>query len=164
MIKDNQKSLNRLHIIIDGILIIVAFVLSYELRFHVLTRFSMFALSQNERYYPLAKYAQNLYYLVPAYLVIYANCGLYRPRRSGSRGWLEYWNLFKANILGLLVFATVLYAIRENDISRGLFVTFAMMNFLFGAGFRFGLSRVLRALRKRGFNQKHVLILGYSRT
>ena len=164
MIKDNQKSLNRLHIIIDGILIVVAFVLSYWLRFHVLTRFPVFALSQDERYYSLAKYAQNLYYLVPAYLVIYANCGLYRPRRGGGRGLLEYWNLFKGNILGLLVFATVLYAIHENDISRGLFVTCAVLNFIFGAGFRFCLGRILRAVRKRGFNQKHVLIVGYSRT
>ena len=73
MIKDDQKSLNRLHIVIDAILIIAAFVLAYEVRFHVLTRFSLFALSQNERYYSLAKYAENLYYLVPAYLVIYAN-------------------------------------------------------------------------------------------
>lgn len=163
MIKDNQKSLNRLHIVIDAVLIVVAFVLAYEVRFHVLTRFPLFALSENERYYSLVKYAQNLYYLVPAYLVIYANCGLYKPRRGGG-GRLQYWNLFRANILGLLVFATVLYAIRENDISRGLFVTFAVMNFSFGAGFRFVVGRVLRAVRRRGFNQKHVLIVGYSRT
>lgn len=163
MIKDNQKSLNRLHIIIDAILIVAAFVLAYELRFHVLTRFPMFALSENERYYSLARYAQNLYYLVPAYLVIYANCNLYKPKRGGGRR-LEYWNLFKANIFGLLVFATVLYALKENDISRGLFVTFAVLNFLFGAGFRFILSKILREMRKRGFNQKHILIVGYSRT
>lgn len=163
MIKDNQKSLNRLHIIIDAILIVAAFVLAYELRFHVLPRFSMFALSENERYYSLARYAQNLYYLVPAYLVIYANCNLYKPKRGGGRR-LEYWNLFKANIFGLLVFATVLYALKENDISRGLFVTFAVLNFLFGAGFRFILGKILREMRKRGFNQKHILIVGYSRT
>ena len=77
---------------------------------------------------------------------------------------MEYWNLFRANILGLLVFATVLYAIRENDISRGLFVTFAVLNFSFGAGFRFVVGRILKAIRRRGFNQKHVLIVGYSRT
>lgn len=163
MIRDNQKSLNRLHIIIDAVLIVAAFVLAYELRFHVLPRFSMFALSENERYYSLARYAQNLYYLVPAYLVIYANCNLYKPKRGGG-GRLEYWNLFKANIFGLLVFATVLYAVKENDISRGLFVTFAVLNFLFGAGFRFILGKILRELRKRGFNQKHILIVGYSRT
>ena len=39
-----------------------------------------------------------------------------------------------------------------------------MLNFIFGAGFRFCLGRILRAVRKRGFNQKHVLIVGYSRT
>ncbi len=129
----------------------------------MLTRFSLFALSENERYYSLPKYAQNLYYLVPAYLIIYANCNLYKPKRGGG-GRLLYWNLFKANILGLFVFATVLYAIHENDISRGLFVAFAVMNFSFGAGFRFILGRILKAIRKRGFNQKHVLIVGYSRT
>ncbi|MDE7210991.1 MAG: undecaprenyl-phosphate glucose phosphotransferase, partial [Lachnospiraceae bacterium] len=56
------------------------------------------------------------------------------------------------------------YAIHENDISRGLFVAFAVLNFSFGAGFRFILGRILKAIRKRGFNQKHVLIVGYSRT
>ena len=71
MIKDNQKLLNRLHVIIDAILIVLAFVLAYYIRFKMLVHFKPFALAENERYYSLAKYAENLYYLVPVYLLAY---------------------------------------------------------------------------------------------
>ncbi len=162
MIKDNQKLLNRLHVVIDAILIVAAFVLAYYLRFHVLCRFSVFALEANERYYSLAKYAENLYYLVPVYLLVYNGFGLYKPKRGGTR--MHIWNLFRANVFGLIIFAAVLYVIKEMHISRGLFVTFAGLNFIFGVAFRYILNRILWEMRKKGFNQKHILMVGYSRT
>ncbi|MBQ9119456.1 MAG: undecaprenyl-phosphate glucose phosphotransferase [Lachnospiraceae bacterium] len=163
MIKDNQKLLNRLHVIIDAILIVLAFVLAYYIRFKMLVHFKPFALAENERYYSLAKYAENLYYLVPVYLLAYYGFNLYKPKRGGGHR-LQMWNLFKANAFGLLVFATVLYVIKENNISRWVFATFATLNFSFGVIFRYILERILWGLRKRGFNQKHILMVGYSRT
>ena len=163
MIKDNQKLLNRLHVIIDGLLIVMAFVLAYYLRFKVLARFGPFALGDGEKYYPLKKYAENLWYLVPVYLVAYHEFGLYRPKR-GHEFRRQIWNLIKANVIGLLVFATVLYIKKEIDISRWMFVAFAMLNFLFAIIFRLVLERILWSFRKKGFNQKHILLVGYSRT
>lgn len=163
MIKDNQKALNRLHIIIDAILIVLAFVLAYYVRFNVLIRFSAFRLADNEHYYSLAHYAKNLYYLVPVYILAYSGFNLYKPKRGGGRR-LETWNLLKANLFGLLVFATVLYVMKEINISRWMFATFAVINFTFGVGFRYILGRILYEMRKKGFNQKHILIVGYSRT
>lgn len=163
MIKDNQKTLNRLHIVIDAWLVIASFALAYWLRFYALTGFSAFALAEGEKHYSFAYYMRNLYFLVPSYMVIYYICNLYKPKRGGGSK-MEYWNLFKANIFGLLVFATVLYAMKETDIARALFAVFGVVNYCFGAAFRFILSRVLKAMRKRGFNQKHVLMVGYSRT
>ncbi len=164
MIKDNQRTLNRLHIVIDGILIALAYLLAYELRFRIFVNVPLFELAENVRYYALRYYARYLYILVPGYLVIYSNCGLYRPKRGGGSR-LEYWNLFKANILGLLVFITIIYASKENDFSRGMiFVIFPVVNYMFGVTFRSILAKILRGMRKRGFNQKHILVVGYSRT
>lgn len=162
MIRDNQKVLNRFHVAIDAILVILSFMLAYYVRFYVLIRFPAFALEEGERYYSLAYYARNLYYLVPAYLLLYYDFNLYKPKRGGGRRF-EIWNLFKANILGLLIFATVLYAIKDVDMARWIFVTFAVINFSFGVAFRYILRKCLYAMRKKGFNQKHVLIVGYSR-
>ena len=164
MIKDNQKTLNRLHIVIDGILIALAYLLAYQLRFRILVRLPFFALADGVGYFSLAYYAQNLYFLVPGYLVIYSICNLYKPKRGGGSR-LEYWNLLKANVLGLLVFTTMNYAAKENDLSRGMILfIFPVVNYTFGVLFRSALGRILRVMRKRGFNQKHVLIVGYSRT
>lgn len=164
MIKNNQKILNRIHIIIDGLLIVLSFLAAYQLRFRVLVHMPMFTLAENEYHYSLAYYAKNLYYLVPAYLVIYSMCGLYRPKRGGGSR-LQYWNLLKANLFGLLVFSTVLYGMKENDIARGMiFVIFPALNYTLDVLFRLLLERLLRIMRRKGFNQKHVLIVGYSRT
>ena len=164
MIKNNQKILNRIHIIIDGLLIVLSFLAAYQLRFRVLVHMPMFTLAENEYHYSLAYYAKNLYYLVPAYLVIYSMCGLYRPKRGGGSR-LQYWNLLKANLFGMLVFSTVLYGMKENDIARGMiFVIFPALNYTLDVLFRLLLERLLRIMRRKGFNQKHVLIVGYSRT
>lgn len=164
MIKTNQKILNRIHIIIDGLLIVLSFLAAYQLRFRVLVHMPMFTLAENEHHYSLAYYAKNLYYLVPVYLIIYSMCGLYRPKRGGGSR-LQYWNLLKANLFGLLVFATVLYGMKENDIARGMiFVIFPALNYTLDVLFRLLLERLLRIMRRKGFNQKHVLIVGYSRT
>ena len=50
MIKDNQKTFNRLYIVLDAMLIVGAYFLAYPLRFHVLTAFRPFALQNGERF------------------------------------------------------------------------------------------------------------------
>ena len=67
-------------------------------------------------------YIRNIFYIVPIYLVIYNMLGLYKPYRTGLRK--DAFNLVKANILGLFVFATALYALKESNISRWLFLIF----------------------------------------
>lgn len=162
MIKDNQKSLNRIHIIIDGILIILAYIAAYYLRFHILVGIPLFRLDDGERFYRLSKLIGYLYILVPAYLAIYSSCNMYKPQRSHAKR-VMVWSLVKANILGILVFTFILFLTKEMDVSRKFSATFAILNVSFGIAFRLILTRVLSEMRKRGLNQKHVLIVGYSR-
>ena len=162
MIKDNQKTLNQFHIIIDGILIILAYISAYYLRFKVLSAIPLFKLDDGEQFYKLPYLVRYLYILVPGYLIIYSISNMYKPQRSHSKR-IMVWNLVKANILGFLLFTTVLFFAKDMDVSRKFSVIFSVVNVMFGISFRLILTKILRELRKKGFNQKHILIVGYSR-
>lgn len=162
MIKDNQKIFNRIHIIVDGLLVILSYISAYYLRFRVLIHWSAFETGPSEGFYELDVYAKYLILLVPAYLIFYSVFSLYKPQRSSSRRIL-LWNLIEANALGLLVFTFALYVTKEQHLSRKFFFVFIVVNIAYSLAFRFIVSKVLREMRKRGFNQKHVLIVGYSR-
>ena len=162
MIKDNQKTFNRLYIVLDAMLIIGAYFLAYPLRFHVLTAFKPFALQEGERFLAFTIYARKIMFLLPGYLVIYGLSGLYKPRRGHSRIRV-IGNLIEANLLGIFYFAFLIFIQKEHDISRWFYLIFGALNLTFGLALRYVISKVLRTIRKRGKNLKHVLLVGYSR-
>ena len=163
MIKDNQNTLNKLHIVIDAALIVAAYFLAYPLRFYWLPKMlAVFALEKGEGFLAFTEYSRNILFLVPGYLVIYNMTGLYRPKRGHSRLRMLA-NLFNANILGIFYFSFLIYIEKEENISRAFYFVFGVSNYLLGAFFRLMLEQILRSIRKRGRNLKHVLIVGYSR-
>ncbi|MBR3581195.1 MAG: undecaprenyl-phosphate glucose phosphotransferase [Lachnospiraceae bacterium] len=162
MIKDNQKTFNRLYIVLDAMLIVGAYFLAYPLRFHVLTAFKPFALQEGERFLAFTIYARKIMFLLPGYLVIYGLSGLYKPRRGHSRIRV-IGNLIEANLLGIFYFAFLIFIQKEHDISRWFYLIFGALNLTFGLALRYVISKVLRTIRKRGKNLKHVLLVGYSR-
>jgi Undecaprenyl-phosphate glucose phosphotransferase len=164
MIKDNQKVLNRIHVIIDGCLLILSYIFSYYLRFYSpLKALSLFQLDSTVGFYSLSKYSQILIFLIPGYLIIYYYCNLYSPKRIQSKK-IELWNIIKANIIGILYFTVILYfLLREIDISRYVMGMFFINNIIVGTAFRSFLSYSLKAARKKGFNLKHIVLVGYSR-
>lgn len=162
MIKDNQKTFNRLYIVLDAMLIVGAYFLAYPLRFHVLTAFKPFALQEGERFLAFTIYARKIIFLLPGYLVIYGISGLYKPRRGHSRIRV-IGNLIEANLLGIFYFAFLIFIQKENDISRWFYLIFGALNLIFGLALRYVISKVLRTIRRRGKNLKHVLLVGYSR-
>lgn len=162
MIKDNQKHFNRLQVVIDGVMLIVVYILSYYLRFFILPALNLLTLDDGTGYYPLPEYAQYIVYLVPAYLILYNWFNLYSSRRNTRYSSL-LWILIKANSLGLLFLYFILGFIKkELDISRAFVVIFVFLNLTSCFVFRILLNRLLRVLRKKGFNIRHVLIVGYS--
>ena len=162
MIKDNQKTFNRLYIVLDAMLIVGAYFLAYPLRFRVLTAFKPFALQEGERFLAFTIYARKIMFLLPGYLVIYGLSGLYKPRRGHSRIRV-IGNLIEANLLGIFYFAFLIFIQKENDISRWFYLIFGALNLTFGLALRYVISKVLRTIRRRGKNLKHVLLVGYSR-
>ncbi len=163
MIKDNQRTFNQIHILVDALLIAGTYLLSYVLRFDLLTSFDFFALEQLTGYYDIRHYASYLVYLIPGFLVLYSTTGLYRPKR-GRMIFTDLTKTVQANFLGFLYFNFILNFIeREANLSRKFMILFILLNTIVCFLFRFILDRILRALRRRGKNIKHVLIVGYSR-
>ena len=155
MIKDNQKTLNRLQMLIDGCLVAVAYHLSYLVRFELFT----FGKEGNPS---LKGYMIYIVALIPIYLILYRIFGLYGSKRSKSRK-SEIWSLVKANAVALPYFAMLLFMRNDSNFSRWFLAVFAVSNTLFAVAFRMLLRKILRILRKNDRNLKHVLIVGYSR-
>ncbi len=160
MIKDNQKRLNRLHVLIDGAVVALAYILSW----YVTIRSGWFS-AANEVLRPEV-YLGALVIIVPVYLLLYTVFHLFTPKRVQGRR-QELANILKANIIGLLLFGMVLYLGRKNPyayhFSIRLVIFFFVTNIIAETLERNLIRTVLRFFRSKGYNQKHVLLIGYSK-
>lgn len=155
MIKDNQKYFNRLHVLIDALVIAVSYWLAWFIKFST-------PLFSSVRTLSFRQYMSVLIVIVPAYLVLYSGFNLYTPKRVQGRR-LEFANIVKANSIGMLLFIVVLYFLRELDFSRQVIVIFFFINIAAETVIRMVIRYVLRNIRQKGLNLKHILLVGYSR-
>jgi len=88
--------------------------------------------------------------------------GLYRAQRQ-STALDEVFGVFKATALGGILLVTVTYFFREDRYSRGALVLFTILAFVGVGGTRSLFKEALRALRRRGYNLRYVLVLGTGR-
>ncbi len=95
-------------------------------------------------------------------MFLYTAFRLYTPKRVQGRR-LEFSNIIKANTVGLSIFIVVLYLIELPDFSRWMIAIFYAINIIFETLGRNAIRYVLRSMRERGFNLKHILLVGYSR-
>ena len=161
MIKDNQKRLNRLHFLVDILVTVVAYALAW---FIVI---SGKVLPLDEGVLKPQVYFMALIFIVPIYLILYASFHLYVPKRiQGRRS--ELANICKANVIGLMLFTFVLFGLRRfvshlSYFSTKMILAFFAANIILLEAERISIRIFLRSLRTNGYNQKHVLLIGYSR-
>ncbi len=156
MIKDNQKYFNRLHVVLDAVVIIFSYVLAYYIKFKT-------GFFDNEgAALSFRTYLSALIVIAPGYLMLYSLFNLYTSKRIQARR-IECSNIIKANTIGLLSFIVGLYVINEPNFSRSMMFIFYVINILLEVLFRNIVRYVLRSVRENGFNLKHVLLVGYSR-
>lgn len=164
MIKGNQKLLNLFRILIDTAIIVFSFVMAYYLRFaddSILIRWEIID-EPVGIYGTLEDYLQILFMLIPCYLVSYYFFHLYDPKRTKSRK-SEVFNMLKSNVVGILYCVAFLFFIRNGTYARLFIIIFVTLNFILEVLFRFFTTTLLRRIRKKGMNQKHLLLIGYSR-
>ena len=156
MIRDNQTLFNRLQIILDALVIVFSYVLAWLLRFKT-TIFGEATPSLPMAYYILADAL-----IVPCFLLLYYFFGLYTPKRVQGRR-LEASNVLKGNTFGLLIVILGLYLFHQQHFSRSMLFIFYVINVVLTILYRNIVKNFLRSIRREGHNQKHILLVGYSR-
>lgn len=157
MIKDNQKVFNRLHLIMDALIVIVSYAIAWILHFRVFNHFG-----PETGILPMEHYMQALIFIVPAYILLYYYCRVYTPQRTSGYG-REIYNIICANTIGLVAFIVLLYIIQQPDYSRKMICIFYALNITLTSLSRLIVRKVLRTYRAKGYNLKHILLVGYSR-
>ncbi|MDF2888918.1 MAG: Undecaprenyl-phosphate glucose phosphotransferase [Lacrimispora sp.] len=161
MIKDNQKKFNGFHVALDGLVIILSYVIAW-----LLLLLGNWIYSPDKQVLPPQYYFAALLLILPTYLLLYGIFQLYAPKRVQERRY-EFTNILKANVLGLLLFALSLFLAKKNPFlgnfsTRMVFYFFAV-NVILETVERNLIRMALHSMRTKGYNQKHILLLGYSR-
>ncbi len=158
MIRDNQKYFNRLLVLLDALTIGATYWLSWFLWINVYVKVN----NPETGILPIEIYFIAFAAIVPGYLILYNAVDLYSSKRT-SKTMYEVFNIIKANTVGLVAVMVVLFAINIPDFSRGMVGVFYGVNIIVESFMRKGVRHVLRYVRRKGYNLKHMLLVGYSR-
>lgn len=150
MIKKNQRLLNGLNIFSDGLLLLAAMPLAFLARFGLLTGVISV---------PLETYLRQSLLLAAVTLLVFAFLGMYRSFRHVTLWW-ELGRVCFACGLVMVGYLSVLFLFGDADTSRLVLAFYGLLSVAALCGKRLALRLVLRHLRKKGYNRKHVLILG----
>lgn len=155
MIKDNQQFFNRMHVVVDGVVTALSYLLAWVIQF------TLFA-DENAGRLPFETYMFPMVFLVPGMVLLYYAFNLYTPKRVQGRR-LEAGNIIKANTLALLFLVLVQFMQHEDDFSRQMLFLFYGINIFLETLIRNLIRIFLMRIRRKGMNLKHILLVGYSR-
>ncbi len=158
MIRDNQKYFNRLLVLLDAVVIAASYFAAWFLRLggSVVELLPGTGILSKEIYFAV------LIAVIPGYLLLYNIFDMYTSKRMARQKY-ELFNIIKANTVGLLAIMVFMYAAKIPDFSRGMMVLFYAINIVAEALMRRNVRHTLRYFRKKGYNMKHILLVGYSR-
>ena len=156
--KSQNEQLNRIFFPVDAIIVAVSYILAWFVIIYSRDNLTVGVL-------PIDVYFAALIFIVPLFLILYTIFGLYRVNRTFGI-FEEFTRVLESNILGLLVINTVLFVGSKNpyfsNFSRIMIFTFGIFNIILEVLARNFVRLLLRIFRKKGFNQKHILLVGYS--
>ncbi len=107
-------------------------------------------------------YFYALYFIVPGYVILYYSFNMYTSKRTARRKY-EVYGILKANTVGILLFLVVLYVVNQPNFSRTMIVIFYGVNIVLSTLSRQILRNLLQYFRRKGYNLKYILLVGYSR-
>jgi len=151
MIRENQRLLNQLNVLSDGLIVFCALPIAFWLYFYVLPWGTISV--------PLTDYMALDVFLTAVHLFTYAAFGLYRSFRRIPLT-TELSRLLLAGALDMVLLLSYLFIQHEVHYSRGTLALFFLISFSVLSCKRVLLRRLLRYFRQQGYNQKHVVILG----
>ncbi len=155
MLRQNSKILGALKLVCDLVMLTIAFFAAWFIRFELI----LFASSHH---LPLSTYLYVLYGSLPVFVICQYMLGMYGAGRITAI-YREALQVLKSSALvfGIIFFA--LYILKLSDISRSFVALYSVLIFVFAASARALVKLVLKFLRKKGYNIKHVVVVGLTR-
>lgn len=151
MIKENQKLFNIIFAIMDAVLCAGSMILAFFIHFH----------NYQGSYIGLNYYIQALIYIVPIYFILYHYLDLHNSFRHKSF-LLETGKVFQANFFGIIFIFVLMFFLKEVHVSRMVILIFGMVNTTLSIISRLIIRKSLRRMRAKGYNLKHLLIVGWN--
>ena len=147
-----------MHVVMDALITTISYALAYVVKFYFLEAGTL-----GVGVLPPKDYFIVLLFLVPAYVLLYYLCNVYGPKRTVKKH-REIGSIIKANTVGIVLYIVILYLfVQEINYSRSMMAIFYVLNIVITTISRIILRKTLHSMRKRGYNLKHVLVVGYSR-
>ena len=155
MIKENQRILNAILVIIDILVILFSLVLAYYVRFKT-TLFGPLGGSL-----PFMSYLIfTIVCIIPTYLLLYYFFGLYKPFRNKSSIFSGAEDIIKSDVMAFVILVAILFVINQPDFSRIMLLLLSLFGMIFAIIERALVVLVLRFMRVNNRNLKHMLIIG----
>lgn len=146
-----------MHVIMDAVITAISYLLAYYVKFYILKDGPVAG------DLPIADYLVLMIILVIGYVFLYYWCNVYSPKRTVRQG-QEIFAIVKANTIGMAIFIIVMYLLlRIFNFSRSMMGMFYVFNVVLTSCSRLVLRKVLQTARSKGYNLKHILLVGYSR-
>jgi len=153
MLKRHSEFFKNLLFLSDIVLISLCWLAAYFIRFSV----QIFPVPKGIP--PLEPYLWLLIPIVVVWGICFSSMNLYRPRRMGSH-FAEFVDLAKANTLCLLILVALTFFLKTFDFSRLVILYFWVLNVAVLGFSRMVFREVLRLLRRLGYNQRYVVVIG----
>ena len=155
MIKENQRLLNIILVLIDVLVIVISLWSSIWLRFET-TLFGPIGGHLGYDIYIIFM----LVVIIPVYIILYFAFGLYKPRRTYKNIFSEATQIIKVNIVAFFAFVSILFIINEPNFSRIMLMLLVTIATFLAIIERFIIRSVLINMRINNKNLKHILIVG----
>lgn len=152
MKEQKQRLFNLLLRLVDIFTWLAAIVGAYVLRFYLLPHIASPNIDLNY-------YLHAMLLLVPCYMALYQLSGLYDPFRRKTII-SETGKIIVANFYGLVGIFLVFFWIKEVHISRLVILIFGIFSTVISTFTRATGRLFLRSLRRKGYNIKHILMVG----
>lgn len=153
MLKRYQSMIGGVFRLVDACVIALAWIASYWLRF-------TFPLIQIVHGFPKFRtYAALVPLVIFLWSLVFSVMRVYKPRRMLRRT-DEAHLLLRAHGVAMLFFIALTYMFSEYKYSRGVMLYFGLFGAFLLVFFRLALRNGLRAIRRRGYNLRHVVAVG----
>ncbi|RCX18998.1 Undecaprenyl-phosphate glucose phosphotransferase [Fontibacillus phaseoli] len=152
MIRKNQRFLTQLYVLADFAFIQISFFMAWWIKFE-----SGWILYEKPLPVEIYAFWSIIYGAIAVFVGILIS--FYSPKRK-KRFADELLKLFQVHFTSLVVLLSLMFFVKQVDISRAYLAFYMTFNLLFIMFYRYFLKRSLKQLRKKGFNKQFVLILG----